>query len=217
MTAILRAMKRRLAPDALWRAPILSGPFRGVMIYFNPSTETRKALGLFERPLQRVLRELVLNSDVDCFDLGASSGYYTSIFRSLSHGRVLAVDMLPAEVEILSRSRAGDPRVALECARIGASEGAGSTTIDQLVARHFLPGLIKMDIEGHEVAALEGAPATLAARRTTWIIETHGEEVERRCATILEAAGYRLRIVANDDSERAYRRLAHNRWLIAQP
>jgi hypothetical protein len=125
--------------------------------------------------------------------------------------------MLPAAVAILLRSVAEEPRISVECARIGAAQTAGDTTIDSLVARHFLPQLIKMDIEGHEAAALEGAAATLAARRTTWVIETHGQDVEARCSSILAAAGYRLRIVACDDSERAYRRLAHNRWLIAEP
>jgi hypothetical protein len=215
--AMFRALKRLVAPDALWRAPILSGPFRGVVISFNPSIETRKILGLYEQPLQQVMRKLVLGTRIDCFDLGAGNGYYTSVFRALSLGRILAIDMGQAEVSIILQSYGGDPRVTAECIRIGATEETGGTTIDRLVERHFLPHLIKIDIEGHEAAALQGAQATLAAGRTIWIIETHGEDIESRCITILKAAGCRIQIIASDASERAYRGLAHNRWLVAIP
>lgn len=77
-----------------------------------------------------------------------------------------------------------------------------TTTIDRLVAAHELAALrlIKLDIEGHEVEALLGARATLAAHRP-YVVFEHGEATwaaagrtfaEAR-ALLVGELGYRLR------------------------
>lgn len=65
------------------------------------------------------------------------------------------------------------------------------TTIDHLVSEYQLSpgGMIKMDIEGFEMAALAGATRTLGELKPTLAIAVyHGLENANRCAEIIRAA-----------------------------
>lgn len=65
------------------------------------------------------------------------------------------------------------------------------TTIDDFVAEgNPPPDLIKIDIEGAESAALEGAKHTLASKRPKLMIELHTPEQDRLVGSQLKAAGY---------------------------
>lgn len=48
-------------------------------------------------------------------------------------------------------------------------------TIDEMTKRFGAPGLILLDIEGHEIEALGGALETLADPKCHWLIELHGD------------------------------------------
>lgn len=56
------------------------------------------------------------------------------------------------------------------------------------------PDLVKVDVEGHEVQVLQGAPR-LIARGCTWMIEVHGSQYLRPLTSLL--AGYTLQQVAH--------------------
>ncbi|MEI6343564.1 MAG: FkbM family methyltransferase [Verrucomicrobiota bacterium] len=47
-----------------------------------------------------------------------------------------------------------------------------AVTLDELLAGQT-PGLVKMDIEGAEIMALEGATSLLQGADTNWLIELH--------------------------------------------
>jgi FkbM family methyltransferase len=66
------------------------------------------------------------------------------------------------------------------------------TTIDLASERYGRPHFIKMDIEGAEARALEGAAETLRKTRPTFLIELHGAEAERRVKARLQAADYQF-------------------------
>ena len=69
--------------------------------------------------------------------------------------------------------------------------------LDDLVASSDLPppGFIKIDIEGAELDALEGASNLVKTVRPTFLIEVHSFELCRGCAAWLSEHGYDVRLV----------------------
>jgi hypothetical protein len=89
-----------------------------------------------------------------------------------------------------------DPCVGPAVGRLAAhgSIEVETRALDELVEARRLspPSVIKMDIEGGEVAALRGAEKTLAVHRPTLLIATHGPSVHRETLAILHARGYEV-------------------------
>jgi predicted RNA methylase len=54
------------------------------------------------------------------------------------------------------------------------------------------PTLIKMDIEGDEEKALNGAKKTLGRYKPRIILETHSAELEKNCMDLLRTKGYKI-------------------------
>jgi FkbM family methyltransferase len=84
----------------------------------------------------------------------------------------------------------------------GDTERVGSvsvvvSTLDAQLAHAPAPDLVKMDIEGAEVAALRGASRLLAEHRPTLICELHG--TNRAVTELLEGHGYDVRTVESPD------------------
>ena len=73
-----------------------------------------------------------------------------------------------------------------------------ATTFDELAVRFGTPDLIKIDIEGAEVAALRGATDVLREHPTI-VCETHGAEIRATVEQILHDAGYRNIEAVDDD------------------
>jgi FkbM family methyltransferase len=96
-----------------------------------------------------------------------------------------------------SPSMAGGSRVEMNAAGT-VSQRVQITTLDSDIAADGLPApdLIKIDIEGWELEALEGARATLDAHHPALFLEMHGEtlrEKRRKAGAIVEFlcdAGY---------------------------
>jgi FkbM family methyltransferase len=61
------------------------------------------------------------------------------------------------------------------------------------VAAHAPPHVVKMDIEGGEVDALQGMARILQEHRPTLLLATHGTARWRGCREILLRVGYELR------------------------
>ncbi|MCI0336622.1 MAG: FkbM family methyltransferase [Acidobacteria bacterium] len=69
----------------------------------------------------------------------------------------------------------------------------GVMTLDDFANDHRWPDLIKLDVEGAEVMALEGAKKILAsANAPKWLIEVHSKEIDQEVRKILIDHGYRL-------------------------
>lgn len=137
-------------------------------------------------------------------DVGANVGSYTVLAGGVG-ARVTAVEPIPATFTHLQRNVAlnglGD---RVRCCQTGLSDQPGSlrfssgldtvnhvlaagedllgvdvlvTRLDDLVA-HDAPMLMKIDVEGHELAVLQGGQATLGDRRLLAVImETNGSGV----------------------------------------
>jgi FkbM family methyltransferase len=67
-------------------------------------------------------------------------------------------------------------------------------TLDDLAGQAVMrePDVIKMDIEGGELAALRGASSLLRVRRPIVILATHGAQIHKDCCRLLDDAGYAL-------------------------
>jgi FkbM family methyltransferase len=72
------------------------------------------------------------------------------------------------------------------------------TTLGDLYAAHGRPTLVKLDVEGAEVRALEGAPRMIREARPHWLIELHADELAVRTREILGTAGYRFTTIAGE-------------------
>src|ERR1700747_816437 len=143
---------------------------------------------------ERAIRKLLKPGSV-CFDIGANTGYYSMLFSRWTgpEGRVFGYEPVPythgVNLRNLRRNRAAN--VTTEQAAIGAEVGSvrmcaapeghlgwskvsdsgevsvRCTTIDAEVQRLGLGRLdfIKMDIQGYELQAFEGAVKTLRRLR----------------------------------------------------
>jgi FkbM family methyltransferase len=70
-----------------------------------------------------------------------------------------------------------------------SSYSVEATTLDDVAAEQT-PTLIKIDVEGGEVAALSGAPRLLRSRLSKWIVEVHSDPLRQEVQQIFQAAGY---------------------------
>ncbi len=86
---------------------------------------------------------------------------------------------------------AGSPMGHLGAKREGESSiQVKQTTLDAAYRVYGAPNFIKMDIEGAEVAALEGARELLQTCHPAWLIELHGAECAEGVRRILSGHGY---------------------------
>jgi FkbM family methyltransferase len=231
---ILRLPLRLIPPQTVM--PILQGPLRGKK-WIVGSGNHGYWLGSYEMGKCILFAKTVPAGGV-VFDLGANVGYYTllSSFRSGPRGRVYAFEPLPRNIQFLKRHLALnriENTVLLEAAvtdhggtirfeedlstsrgRIG---GQGTlevraVALDEWVDREGipLPDLLKIDIEGAEYRALQGAGRILAGRHPPIFLSTHSGRVHRDCLELLESYGYRA--TALDD-----RPLERSRDVLATP
>ena len=172
-------------------------------------------LGTSEPVLQETLARHLRQGDV-FYDLGANIGFFTLLASRLvgSGGAVVAFEPDPANRRVLEANVARNGIANVEVVekavagrsgalRFAAVESTRSrfarndepgievpvTTLDDFVAEGWpVPTLVKLDIEGAEVEALDGARALLTQHRPTIVCEVHDTEAEVRAR--LEAAGY---------------------------
>jgi FkbM family methyltransferase len=75
--------------------------------------------------------------------------------------------------------------------------------IDSLVAALAVPppDIMKIDVEGAEVAVLNGASQVLARNKPIIFLATHGQEQHGECCRIFERLGYRLAAIGESEVE----------------
>jgi FkbM family methyltransferase len=154
--------------------------------------------GVHELPVTELVHRLLDPGDV-AVDVGANIGYFTSLMASRvgRAGRVIAFEPFPAvlprlrsniarnrlEVELLETALGGADGDAMMSAGedFSANEGTASlassgvpvamTTLDRAL-EGTTGKLLKVDVEGAEMAVLEGAHRTLDGQRVAhWIYE----------------------------------------------
>jgi FkbM family methyltransferase len=179
-------------------------------------------LGTYELE-KRLAFERTVGPGQVVYDVGAHAGYYTLLASHLvgPTGRVVAFEPLPRNVAYLREHiRVNRLRnVTVIEAAVSDREGraafnratnpsmghldplgeldVGSVALDSLISRGETPppDHIKMDIEGGELAALEGARELLLSRHPAIFLGTHGAEMHGLCCRLLTSLGYGIRAI----------------------
>jgi hypothetical protein len=207
-------MKSAVKAPFLRSGRVWSGPAKGVHIEGPESL--RIFTGLYEIELNRWIRQLV-GPETLVFDIGAQYGFDAIMFAQLGAPKVLTVEADPGLKALIerniSRNRMAD-RVTVDINWVGDGM-EGTVTLDELAAKTFMPGFVKMDIEGAEAQAFQGAKEVLKGC-DRWLIETHGLDIENECLSVLAESGFLVNTVNQRRWLPDRRPISHNRWLIAQ-
>jgi Methyltransferase FkbM domain len=191
---------------------------RGVRMNIDFQFQTRTYLGLYEIELTKFLRA-VLQPGVTAFDVGAQHGYDSLIIARLTKTRVATFECDAQYVDLMRQNFALNPELVplIQVVPAKVGEAADETSLDDWAfGGGFVPGFIKIDIDGGELGALRSAERLLRSRRPAVLVETHSPELEQECGTFLVRVGYRPVIVHQRRIWPDLRPIAHNRWLIAR-
>jgi FkbM family methyltransferase len=216
-TRLGRVLRAPLAllPEGL-RVPVLQGPLRGKTWLVGAHTHGCW-LGSYEHDKQLAFARLVPAGSV-VYDIGANAGFYTLLGAVAAgpNGRVIAFEPLPRNLAFLHahvRLNALDNVTILDVAiadvagrarfasgataAMGALSNTGelwvrTSTLDALVHSAVIPppDVIKMDIEGGELRALQGARHVLARHSPTLLLATHEDGIHAACVELLFELGY---------------------------
>jgi hypothetical protein len=173
-------MLRRVLPDRSILMTVWRGPFRGARIVANPRASLRKLLGVYEHELNAWL-SAALPRVSRLIDVGANDGYFSfggaaAMRRAGRSAEIICFE--PQAQHLAELRRAMDaqseplPALRLVAAMVGGHEDADTTTLDALAVADHDNTLIKIDVEGGELAVIAGARSWLRPSNL-FLIEVH--------------------------------------------
>lgn len=119
-------------------------------------------------------------------------------------------------------SELGVDKVMIVEKRVGAGTEGIELALDDLdIERNSAPGIIKIDVDGHEIDVLRGAGRLLRGHCIDLLVETHLLSLEEQSIKILESYGFTTEVIPNGwyrglvPEQRTTERSNHNRWLWA--
>ncbi|HEX9884980.1 MAG TPA: FkbM family methyltransferase [Longimicrobiales bacterium] len=196
---------------------VLLGPGRGLR-WVHGSGPASVWLGFNEVLKRRAFARTLRPGDV-VYDIGAHVGSYTLLASRLvgEAGRVLAFEPDPAsrgflrEHVLLNAAENVEVREEAVSSEVGRARFESTpdrvtsrlrasgrlevvtTTLDRVVREGApAPSCLKIDVEGGEVAVLEGAREVLRQCRPSIFLATHGAREDRECRGLLRSLGYDL-------------------------
>ena len=94
----------------------------------------------------------------------------------------------------------GTGRARVEQTSSKSSKLIEMKTLDYLFERGLIgkPKVIKMDVEGAELEALEGARTLIHSSRPAFVLSTHGHTTKAKCIQFLAEIGYRISLLGDD-------------------
>jgi FkbM family methyltransferase len=210
---IVRLPAKLLTKSTVMR--IRRGPARG-MKWSSGSAVHGCWLGTYELEKQKLL-ERIVRPDMTVYDVGAQAGFYTLLCSKLvgETGRVIAFEPSISEARyLLEHVRINNlANVSIVQAAVGASPSLCGFSSDRAICQNRLtkendkllvpvisldsltlppPDVIKMDIEGGESDALQGARAFLLRHKPIVLLALHGPEHANFCPEFLRSCGYRV-------------------------
>ena len=212
----LRLPLRLIPTDAV--LPVLQGPLRG-MKWISGSSNHGCWLGSYEYHKQRLFDAAITRKSV-VWDIGAHVGFY-SLVASRNAMRVIAVEPMAENVRYLERhirlNRIRNVEVLVaavgrECGRESFCPGDNRSTghlasgffevdvvtLDSMSVEFGAPDVIKMDVEGAEYLALQGAERCLAGNPIVFLA-THSADLATKCSDLFHSAGYVSTVIAEDE------------------
>jgi precorrin-6B methylase 2 len=222
-SAIASGIKKLLVSSGAGNRTIPFGVYRGLKLNIDLASQAQIFFGLWERETYSAIRSAVSEASW-LIDVGAGRGELCLYYLSKKPaGFAVAIEPNESERDRLDENVALNehiPRTRLRVlgAFAGSTPSAGCVTLDQIDVDHDQCGFVKIDVDGHEVEVLAGAPRLLSGRRRRLLVETHSRELEREVVGILERHGFDVRVIDN-----AWWRLVvpeqrpidHNRWVYA--
>lgn len=225
LTPLARLLKRILFRPGVKYRRVKFGIASGLVMPIDRRANIRPETGLFERAVAEYFKSMARAAKIG-YDIGANDGYYT---LAMCKSGISLVYSFEPEIELSERLSSTlelngfQDRVTLLREWVG--DGAGATRcIDELLEENMLhpPDLLKMDIDGGELAALRGMQETLRLHAPDLIIEVHSVQLEEDCRELLRQSGYRVAAVDSGTllrfflpETRTAPGIAHNRWLVA--
>lgn len=223
---LLKAPLNHIPPTTV--ISILSGPLRGKRWVVGASRHAYW-LGLYEKEKMRHFARRVQPGQV-VFDVGAHVGYYALLAatRVGPTGHVWAFEPVPENFAYLQQHIALNHLSNLTCLQMAVADVSGTTlfrkggtrstgslssdgeltvttiSLDDLVERSQAPTphIIKLDVEGAELAALAGARKLLLRAHPKIYVATHSVTLHRDCAMLLEEMNYRVTVLECDTTGR---------------
>jgi hypothetical protein len=197
------------------------GIAKGIRMEIDFAHQTQLYLGLYEHELNKHLRRLAVPG-APAFDVGGADGYDALVIARLTGARVVTVERSDAAMERLRRNLAANPWAdvdAVHTSVAATSDGAiDRHTLDELAYGRgdaVVPGFVKIDVEGAELAALQGANRLLGEAHPSLLVEVHAPWLEEQCIELVRSHGYHAPVIV--DRRRflkEHRPMAHNRWLV---
>ena len=171
---------RRLLPDRSTIMTVWRGPFRGARIVANPRASLRKLFGIYEHELNGWL-SAALPRVGRLIDVGANDGYFSfggaaAMRRAGRSVEIICFEPQAQHLAELRRAMDAQPEpigdLWLIDAMVGEHEDANTTTLDALPVADRDNTLIKIDVEGGELAVIAGARSWLRPSNL-FLIEVH--------------------------------------------
>lgn len=218
----------RLLPSWMM-LPILQGTLRGKW-WIVGSGNHGYWLGSYELEKRRLFEKTIPRGSV-VFDLGGNVGYYTLLASVLvgAQGRVYTIEPLPRNLRYLKEHLRRNHIHNVTVIEAAATDQGGTAwfhesqstskghidplgtipvrtvALDDLVGSGELPQpeFLKIDIEGGEFSALQGAKQTLLKTHPVIFLSTHGQDIHARCCQFLQTNGYSIRPTDGKPLERS--------------
>ncbi|MBU4217087.1 FkbM family methyltransferase [Candidatus Parcubacteria bacterium] len=199
---------------------ILTGELRGhKWDYFSSAPSFY--FGSFEKKKVKLFISSVVDAKV-VFDIGSNVGYYSLLANKyMKEGKVFAFEPSRRNVEFLKKHMSLNNADKVEVVDSAISDVSGEVFLqenelgvldtisskegtynvsaisidDFCESKNLYPDVIKLDVEGAEMLAFNGAKKTLASKRPVVFLSTHSDELEVQCKAFLEGLGYSLTLI----------------------
>jgi len=216
--------------------PILQGRLRGKK-WIVGAGEHGYWLGSYEMN-KRLAFEAEIEPGTVIYDIGANVGYFSLLAAVLTgkEGKVFAFEPLPRNIEFLRKHIELNKMAQISVIEaavsdhsgeayfdLGASSAMGHLSeagemrvrmvcLDEMLDKGELlpPDYIKLDVEGAEYEALQGARHLLKTHRPVLFLDTHNRNAHHLTIALLEEMGYRFSILDGRDMQ-------ETRELVAYP